>query len=306
MMIKNIEASIRARLLAIAKKSNRDFNAVLLQYFQERFLFRLSISEFKENFVLKGAMLFRIYKMPASRPTVDIDFLGQNTDNSIENLTKLMRGIITIECPDGVTFDKDSISSEIIKAKDDYPGIRMFCIAFLGTAKIRLHFDIGFGDEVIPRPALMDFPVLLENSPIPEIVAYSPESAIAEKFQVIVSLRLYTSRLKDFFDIYYMSQNYKFSSESLREAIETTFKNRDTDINNKNLIFTEDFKNDFNKAQQWNAFLNRIDSEGTISFRECVNYIEMFLDPILANALDNHVWDKDMLRWYIANNIGLK
>jgi len=116
--------------------------------------------------------------MPASRPTVDIDFLGRNTDNSIDNLTKLMRGIITIECPDGVTFDKDSISSETIKEKDDYPGIRMFCIAFLGTAKTRLHFDIGFGDEVIPRPALMDFPVLLENSPIPEIVAYSPESAI--------------------------------------------------------------------------------------------------------------------------------
>lgn len=302
-MAKNISASVRAKLLVIAKKSNRNFDAVVVQYFQERFLYRLSISEFKENFVLKGAMLFRIYKIPASRPTVDIDFLGQNTDNSIENLTKLMREIISIECPDGVTFDEDSITAEIIKENDDYPGIRIFCLAFLGKAKTRLHFDIGFGDKVIPSPALMDFPVLLENSPIPEIVAYSPESAIAEKFQAIVSLGLYTSRLKDFFDIYYMSQNFPFSSKILSEAIETTFKNRETDINNKNNIFAEDFKNDLNKAQQWNAFLNRINSELTISFHQCVDYIEMFLNPILTNVLDNHVWDKSILKWHYGDNV---
>jgi len=129
--------------------------------------------------------------MPASRPTVDIDFLGRNTNNSIENLTKLMQGIISIECPDGVTFDKNSITSDTIKENDDYPGIRIFCVGFLGTAKTRLHFDIGFGDEVVPSPALLEFPVLLENSPIPEIIAYSPESAIAEKLQAIVSLGLY-------------------------------------------------------------------------------------------------------------------
>ena len=296
-MAKNIEASVRARLLAIAKKSNRDFNAVLLQYFQERFLYRLSVSKVKDNFVLKGAMLFRIYEMPASRPTVDIDFLGRNTDNSEENLNMLIKEILAIKCNDGVTFDGDSISSEIIKEVDEYQGVRIFCVAYLGTAKTRLHFDIGFGDKVFPNPALLEFPVLLEDLPIPKIIAYSPETAISEKFEAIVSLGIYTSRMKDFFDIYYMSQNYKFSSDNLREAIMITFDNRETDISNRNFIFSDDFKHDKNKRQQWKAFLNRINSEISLSFGECLEYIESFLEPILTDELDDYVWDRDRLKW---------
>ncbi len=297
MMAKNIASSVRARLLVIAKKSNRDFNAVLLQYFQERFLYRLSISESKENFVLKGAMLFRIYEMPASRPTLDIDFLCRNTDNSEENLNSLIKEILSIECNDGVTFDGDSISSEIIKEIDEYQGVRIFCLAYLGKAKTRLHFDIGFGDKVFPDPALLEFPVLLEDLPIPKIIAYSPETAIAEKFEAIVSLGIFTSRLKDFFDIYYMSQNYKFSSDNLREAIMITFDNRESDISNRNFVFSDEFKQDKNKRQQWKAFLNRISSEIPLSFGECLEYIEIFLEPILTDELDDYLWDRDGLKW---------
>lgn len=142
--IKNIAASARARLLTIAKDSGRDFNAVLLQYFQERLLYRLSISPYKHNFVLKGALLYLIFDMPRLRPTKDIDFLGADIDNSEENLIKVFRNIILTEENDGVTFDSESLDYELIKEDADYQGIRIFCTANLGNAKRRMQFDIAF------------------------------------------------------------------------------------------------------------------------------------------------------------------
>jgi len=153
MNVKNIAASVRAKLLVIARKSNRDFNAIMLQYFQERFLYRLSLSPSREHFVLKGALLFQIYRMPASRPTTDIDFWGMNIKNSKENIVGLVKEILMINCEDGVNFDVSSITFESIKDTDDYLGLRLFFVAYLGKAKRRIHLDIGFGDIIIPQPA---------------------------------------------------------------------------------------------------------------------------------------------------------
>ena len=201
----NLEASIRARLKTIAKDSERNFDSVLLQYFQERFLYRLSISPYKENFILKGALLFVAYEIPRSRPTKDIDFLGKNISNTSENLISAMKEILEVQVQDGLRFDSESLISETIKQDAEYKGIRIYCNAYLGSAYSRLHFDIGFGDIVIPKPVILDFPVLLSDIPAPELIAYTPESAIAEKFEAIVNLGMITSRMKDFYDIYYLS-----------------------------------------------------------------------------------------------------
>lgn len=143
-MIKNIEASIRARLLNIAKASQRDFNAVLLQYFQERFLSRLSISPFSDNLILKGALLFIVNKIPLERPTKDIDYLGFHLSNNTENIRNAIKSIISIKADDGVTYDPDSIAIDTITEKSKYNGYRVNFVGQLVQARKRLQLDIGF------------------------------------------------------------------------------------------------------------------------------------------------------------------
>jgi predicted nucleotidyltransferase component of viral defense system len=279
--IKNVEASIRARLLKIAKDSNRDFNAVLLQYFQERLLYRLSISIYKYNFILKGALLYLAFDISRIRPTKDIDFLGVDTPNSEENVLDIFRDIILIEENDGVKFDVDSLESELIKEDTDYQGIRIFCVAYLGKVKRRMHFDVGFGDKIVPAPVSLDFPVLLADSSVPKLRAYTPESAIAEKFEAIVKLNYATSRMKDFYDIYFMASNYKFDPDILKKAIEITFKNRGTDLSSRAIIYTKDFINDAINQTQWKAFMLRMELDTDITFETCIIIIRDFIEAVL-------------------------
>ncbi|MBS3742103.1 MAG: nucleotidyl transferase AbiEii/AbiGii toxin family protein [Candidatus Cloacimonetes bacterium] len=150
--ITNLTASVRTRLLKIAQMKQRDFNAVLLQYFQERLLYRLSISPYRDKFVLKGALLFLVYDIPAARPTKDIDFLSREMDNKEQNLLNLIREIIKIQVRDGVRFDPQSLGVETIQENAAYNGIRIHCIAHLGKARRRFPIDIGFGDKVVPAP----------------------------------------------------------------------------------------------------------------------------------------------------------
>ena len=295
-MIKNIEASIKSKLLALSKHSGINFNSILLQYFQERFLYRLSISEYNQNFVLKGALLFRVYNMPSSRPTTDIDFLGTNTSSDEENILRIVMKIINIKVNDGVKFDDRTISSKAIKEMDDYQGIRIYCIAQLGQAKMRIHFDIGFGDIIVPEPIKLDFPTLLDFQPSPKIIAYTPESAIAEKFEAIISLGIFTSRMKDFYDIYFMSKNHSFTSTLLNKAINATFENRSTDIPNQSKVFSDEYRSSSEKHKQWKAFLDRIGISNGIGFKECVEYIEKFISPTLANS-------PKLLKWNSAKTI---
>ncbi len=300
--IKNISASIRVRLLNLAKATNRNFNAVLLQYFQERFLYRLSISSYKENFILKGALLFHVYEMPRNRPTKDIDFLGKATENSEENLKNIITEIISIPVKDGVQFESKSISSEIIREQDDNNGIRIFCEANLGQARKRLRFDFGFGDIIIPDIQNIKFPTLLEDSLVPDLRVYPLYTVIAEKFEAIVRFNFTISRMKDFYDIYYLANHYPFDAAILKDAIVATFKNRKTDINNRNLIFSDDFKKNINKQKQWIAFLKRLNIEIDLSFQDCTKYIENFIEPLFKENNNNKIWKTDKLSWTNISN----
>jgi predicted nucleotidyltransferase component of viral defense system len=202
--IKDITESIRGRLKNIARETKRDFDAVLLHFFQERFLYRLSISEFRENFILKGALLLMIKSITPFRPTKDIDFMGRGIDGDSNRIKRIFKKIANISGNDGVRFESEDVEAQVIMAGTEYVGVRIKLKAVMGSIRKKMIMDVGFGDMLIDEPEELNFPVLL-NFPSPKIRCYSFETVIAEKFQAMVWLNFQTSRLKDFFDILYLA-----------------------------------------------------------------------------------------------------
>lgn len=294
----NIAASVRARLMNVAKKNNRDFDAVLLQYFQERFLFRLSISPYREQLILKGALMFLAYEMPLLRTTRDIDFLGRATSNDMEEIRKVVSAIAKIGSPDGVQFEDGSVSVEPITEDADYHGVRVKLEARLTAARKVLQLDIGFGDVVVAGPVEMDFPVLLDDQERPHLVVYSRESAIAEKFEALVSLNLLTSRMKDIYDILHLAEREVFSLATLREAITATFNRRLTNLTDRRLVFSPEFAQNRDKATQWAAFLRRSRLGSFVGIDEAMTRLEAFIEPVCLATDDEHAtWSPDEWRW---------
>ena len=296
--IKNLGASVRARLLNIAKQTNRDFNAVLLQYFQERFLYRLSISPYKSAFILKGALLLLAHRMSRLRPTRDIDFLGQGMSNDPESVRKIVRKIARIESNDAVGFDADTVIVERITDDAEYNGVRVKLEATLDGARTILQLDVGFGDEIVAGPIQMDFPVLLDM-PAPNLQVYSKESSIAEKFQALVKLNILSSRMKDIYDILFHAQTASFRLDVLREAVKTTFSRRGTALEDRSTIFSEAFIADAVKQSQWRAFLNRNRIDSYKEFPEAVARLKDFLEPVCDPQFKpkDASWDNTSRRW---------
>lgn len=293
--VKNKAASVRAKLMNIARAEKIDFDFLLLRYFQERFLYRLAISEFSDRFILKGGLLLICLKMPRSRPTKDIDFLAKEIKNDPVELEYIFKSITAISCNDGVKFISSSLISEQIKENVDYEGIRIKIDATLGQARKKLQMDIGFGDVIIPRAMRMEFPTLLEEKP-PRIKVYSIESIISEKFEAMVKLAMVNSRMKDFYDIYTLSVSYNFQSDRLKKAIESTFYRRKTSIPDNPLIFRLKFHRDEEKQRQWSAFLRKSRLQDVNQdFNEIIERITSFLKPIVVSIKDknkeNKIWD---------------
>jgi predicted nucleotidyltransferase component of viral defense system len=297
--IKNLTASVKTRLLNIAKQTDRDFNAVLLQYFQERFLYRLSISRYQAGFILKGALLLLTHRMSRLRPTRDIDFLGQGLSNAPDNIKKIMEEIVAIDCEDGVMFDYKNITADEIAENADYKGIRVRVEATLGGIKEVLWMDIAFGDKIVGGPYQTEFPVLLEEMPVPRINVYSIESSIAEKFESLVKLSFVSSRMKDIYDILFQAENDSFPFDNFREAIVTTFQHRGTPLEDRSVVFSNDFKQDYEKQKQWKAFLNRNRLDFNESFSDAISKLELFLEPVCSNdpKLKGGNWDQMAWRW---------
>jgi hypothetical protein len=302
--LKNISASIRARLLNLAKAEQKNFNSVLLQDFQERFLYRLSVSPDPsqaqdENFILKGALLFLLYDAPRLRPTKDIDFLGRAQPNDLENIRTIIQQIAQIEVSDGVVFTKESATVEIIKEFFEYSGVRVKIEAKLTSAKQTLQIDIGFGDRIVPGPVEIEFPVLLDQ-PAPRIKGYSKESVIAEKFEAIVRFNFLTSRMKDFYDILFLATHESFQMRILRQAIDATFHRRMTPLEDISVIFTEEFKAQVGKQEQWTAFLRRNHLESFFKFASAVEQLQLFIEPVFqqpSDAVENLRWSSDLWQW---------
>ncbi|MEE8210918.1 MAG: nucleotidyl transferase AbiEii/AbiGii toxin family protein [Acidiferrobacterales bacterium] len=227
--VSNVAASVHQRLLNVARQTNRPFNE-LLQYFAvERFVYRLSRSPHADKFVLKGALMFVVWRAPVSRPTMDIDLLGF-VESRIDSIVTVTKEVCMQKVdPDGLLFDPESVQGERIVEDADYQGVRIRFRGSLGTARITMQLDVGFGDVVVPRPTMAAYPTIL-SFPAPQLRGYSRESAVAEKLEAMVKLGVLNSRMKDFYDIWFLARQFDFDGRILTKAILKTFATRGTTL----------------------------------------------------------------------------
>ncbi len=293
----NITESIKAKLTNYAKQTKRSVDAVYLQYCQERLLYRISQSKYKNNFILKGGLSLLALEANMARPTKDIDFLVVSTSNEFAEMENIFKEIIKIEFEDGITFEPD-IKLEEIRKDAEYQGIRLKILAKLDRSKSMLTVDIGFGDKILGKPEEIEFPVILKkDSEIPIIKTYPVESIIAEKFQAMVMLNYQNSRFKDFYDILFIAGKYNLQLERLYTAINKTFTYRETPIEDKQIIFSDDFKNDLNMKSQWTGFLTVNNLKSFKDFSEVVSNIESFINTACKPVEEKLTWKPSSWSW---------
>lgn len=283
---KDVGASVRSRLLNLARQTGRPFEEVLVLYGLERFFFRLSQSDYRRRFILKGGLLLIGMGLPAARPTRDMDFLALMSTN-IDAVSEAIQEIGTMYVNDGVAYDFSELRHESMSPNAGHQGIRFKFVGQLGQARIPMQIDVGFGDRVVPEPREVAFPTLLDMDP-PLIVGYSMEAVVAEKFEAALDLADLNSRMKDFYDIWALSQKYSFDGPSLQEAITATCARRKTAISPEAEVFSKEFAEGSDKDAQWSAFLGRT---GTLKapgdFVDVMEAIRSFLLPIaLAGQKD--------------------
>lgn len=278
--IKNYGKSIRARLLNVAKQEEVFYQTILTRYFQERLLYRISQTRYRENFYLKGGALMYAYERFSARPTLDIDFLGTHISNDGERIAEAFREICAVDCKeDGVQFACDKIFTQNITEFKDYHGVRLSILVTMDTIAQVLTMDVGFGDVVTPHPVSLDYPLLLEGLPEASILAYSTETVIAEKMHAIIDLADQSSRMKDYYDIYHLLTSFQYDTAILQDAINRTFENRHTPYNAGTMFFRKDFPNHPQMQVRWTAFLKKAAINSTLSFPEVVCWLQDTLRP---------------------------
>lgn len=250
--------SVRQRLLNLAQSRGDDYNQVLIRYVGLRFLARLAASEHASRFLLKGATMFLVWHGSMHRPTSDIDLLGF-VDADETKLSDVIRSVCTQEVDeDGVRFDPNTVRVEKIREETAYGGLRCLIDATLGSAKLRVQLDVGFGDDVTPEPKVVEVPRLLDDEVRRELRAYTPETVVAEKFEAIVKLGLANSRMKDYLDLDLLLQSGEVDGQSLAEALRRTFKRRKTPLPETLPIgLTEEFWKDDSAQRRWQAFVKK-------------------------------------------------
>lgn len=269
-------ASIRERLLNKARHSGEVFDYVIARYAIERFLYRLSVSDFSSQYVLKGALLFYVWHERMHRPTRDVDFLGFGPADA-GAVAQAFQSIANMQVPDdGLTFFADSVSAESIREEALYGGIRVKLLCKLGNIRIPLHVDVGFGDAITPEPALCTFPALLPDYPPVCIRSYPIYTVVAEKLEAMVSLGDRNTRMKDFFDLRFIVQSEVLDPVILSQAIKRTFERRKTALpQGVPHCLTQEYARV--KEQDWNAFLRRNGLEAREGFAEVLAAIQAHL-----------------------------
>jgi predicted nucleotidyltransferase component of viral defense system len=286
--ITNIPASVRRRLLDLARERKEEFNFILTRFAAERLLYRLSTSTHSKDFVLKGAMLFLLWNQHGHRPTRDIDLLGFG-EHSIPRLEEVFRTVCGIHCPsDGLDFVPESVQGDLIKEGEEYEGVRIVAAALLGVARISLQIDIGFGDAVTPDPEEVIFPVLLqsENLPAPRLTVYPKETVVAEKLETIVRRGLSNSRMKDYYDLWVLTDQFQFSQAVLVEAVRRTFNRRATVLTEGIPAgLSKEFSSDAVKIAQWSAFIRKVGA-GNIPppLSDVIGRLHDLLGPVLETV----------------------
>jgi hypothetical protein len=289
----NLAASVHARLLNQARSSGRSFNDLVQLYAMERFLYRLSKSPHGERFILKGALLLRVWDPASYRTTRDIDLLGR-ISNEIDTVVSIVQGVCqqAVE-PDGVTFDPASVIGETIVEGADYAGIRIAFRGALGNTRLLMRIDIGFGDTVTPAARQVEFPTFL-GMPAPRLKVYPPETTVAEKLQVMFRLGEANSRMKDFHDIWWLARALAFEGRTLAQAIAATCERRGTPVPTEPTALTPQLGADPSKAAQWRAFHRRLNpTDCPEDFTAVVEDIARFLRPVVEAVSRGAVFERE-------------
>jgi len=277
---KNTAASVRDRLMALARERGEDFQLILTQYGLERLLYRLSKSSYRDRFILKGAMLFILWGGQPHRLTRDVDFLGFG-DSSEAGLQTVFRDLcdITVE-DDGMTYMAGSVQVELIRDETEYGGMRVKLLGDLAGARVPIQADIGFGDAVTPGPREIEYPTLIGNL-TPNLKAYPRETVVAEKYQALVNLGMANSRMKDFYDLWVIASEFDFDGLTLSEAIKNTFSRRQTPLPDGTPPgLSPEFCEDAQKSIQWKAFVRKaVPATSPPSLADVCLFLETFLLP---------------------------
>ncbi|MBO6794722.1 MAG: nucleotidyl transferase AbiEii/AbiGii toxin family protein [Balneolaceae bacterium] len=279
-MAKNVAASVHQRLINKARQEKRPFQELLQYYAMERFLYRMASTEYANAFILKGALLLKATGIGQSRPTKDIDLLSESTED-IKVLEDVFRTCCAVPLDDGLLFDAASVRGIEIREEQAYQGVRVTFTGNLGNAIISMQVDIGFGDAVTPGPVWIEYPTLLEHES-PKLQGYPLETVVAEKYQAMVALDLANSRMKDFYDIWFIAGTQRITGGELGAAIKSTFQRRKTELPAEiPTALTPIFSRDKDKVIQWKAFNRKLkDTEAPGELSEVVEKLQYFLWPI--------------------------
>lgn len=278
----NMSASVRQRLLNIARESGDPYQLVLTRYALERLLYRIGRSGHAGEFVLKGALLFSVWADAPRRSTKDLDLLGSG-EPSPERVREVFREICATEVKDdGLSFDASSVKAEDIREDQVYGGIRVGVLARLGKIRIPLQVDVGFGDAVVPEAGELEYPGLLDF-PRARVRAYPPEAVVAEKLHAMVVLGMVNSRMKDFYDLWALARVFSFDMRQLAGAVRATFERRGTALPaGLPVALTSRFAGDRTKAEQWGAFLHRSDlAPAPPALGDTISSISRFVGPVI-------------------------
>lgn len=280
--ITNIKQSIHQKLLNQAKSTGQTFEHLLKRYAMERFLYRMSVSPYANDFILKGGLLLACYDVPSSRPTLDIDLQSFYLDHHLERVKTVIHELCQLSVePDGLRFDETTLVCEALNHLDGYEGVGVHLFCYLGQADIAVKIDIGFSGDLHPAPVLVYYPTLLSMSK-PRLRAYRQESVIAEKFEAMIKHDLATSRMKDFYDIWMLSSIFEYDSSELSTAIRETFKHCKREIEANPSVFQEVFANDLGLSQKWRVFLHKNNlTDAPKEFPMVMEQIKHFLEPVI-------------------------
>ena len=290
---RNVAASVRQRLLNRARERGEDFNYLLTRYANERLLYRLAESGYRDQFVLKGAVLFELWTATAYRATRDVDLLGFG-EPAVAPMQAVFREFCTLQVlPDGVRFLAGSVRAEPIRDGQAESGIRIRLTADLDGARISLQVDVGFGDVVTPHVVEAEFPTMLDF-PAPRLQAYPRETVVAEKFEAMVRLGIANTRMQDFYDLWVMAMSFSFRGDSLAAALAATFGSRGTPLPvDAPVALRPEFSADAAKQAQWAAFVGRSALSGCPSLEEVVAMLRRFLLPPVSDATQDARFERD-------------
>jgi predicted nucleotidyltransferase component of viral defense system len=295
----DMAASVLARLKNKAAESGRSYQLCMQLFCQEEFLRRLEKSEYAENLILKGGLFLYSLTDFDSRVTVDVDFLLRRMPNTPEQLQTILEEIIAVETGnDFVTFEIKDVSPIAVAKK--YAGIGASMVARIKNTKTPINIDFGVGDVVVPKQEKRKIPTQLSDFEAPVVNTYSVETTVAEKIDAILSLMEFSSRMKDYYDIYYIANRFHFDGATLTEALKKTFENRGHVFTVEQFEQVIGFENDDAMQKKWKAFCRKIDTR-TDDYSTVLGTIKMFLEKPFEAAVEGKVytgkWSADENGW---------